>query len=72
MIWPFRPRRARRALPTIPRGYDIDLALGNRRLCRKDNQARANKAAETRRRNPDCIARANEIRAAHNMPEIQI
>lgn len=47
MIWPFR--RKRPLLPAIRPGYDMDLALGNRRLCRKDNQARSLKAAAARR-----------------------
>lgn len=40
---------AKRRLPAIPRTYDMDLALGNRRLCRKDNQSRSRKSAATRR-----------------------
>lgn len=48
MIWPFR-RRKRAVLPMIAASYDMTLALGNRRLCRKDNQARSLKAAATRR-----------------------
>lgn len=40
---------AKRRLPAIPRTYDMDLALGNLRLCRKDNQARSRKSADSRR-----------------------
>lgn len=45
----FRRESVLSRLPTIAPGYDMDLALGNRRLCRKDNQARSRKSAETRR-----------------------
>lgn len=40
---------AKRRLPSTRPGYDMDLALGNRRLCRKDNQARSRKSADSRR-----------------------
>ncbi len=60
---PFRWRRERvlSRLPAIAPGYDMVLALNNRKICRKDNQSRSLKGAETKR-----AQAAAERRAAHS------